>query len=275
MDFTKKQQAIFYIEGNRAFFYPSSTSGETLQFPFPTDIVCDLEVLERQKFLALILVFFQSHKIPPSDILVVFAATTVFEKDFPKEQNQEDIQRFIDYIPFDEVLTKTFKADKTIKVIAINKEFYDILKEACEIAKCHIVDVVAYTSLLPIVPELAQKVDLPLILTKFDASRQFSITTPAQNISQFQQPLSSAKNKRTFILLGVFGVLVVILFIVIIISNRPSLSQSQKKIIKPVPVVTLAVSPTISEISPSAVPTSSEQVNGIATSSALDVQMGL
>jgi hypothetical protein len=254
MDYTKKLQAIFYIEGNRAFYYPGPAKGETLQFPFPADIVSDLEVLDKQKFLALLSAFFQSQKIPPTEILIVFASTTVFEKDFPKGQNQEDIQRFIDYIPFDEVLTKTFKTEKTKKVVAVNKEFYDILKEACEIGKCHIVGVVAYASLLTIAPELAQKVDLPLIFTKFDACRQFSITTAAQNLTQLQQSQTPAKNKRAFILIGVFGILLIILLIMIMTTFRSSKSQPKKKTIKPLPVVTLSISPTGSQASQSAVP---------------------
>src|SRR5260221_4018120 len=88
MDFSKKQQAIFYIEGNRAFFYPGPT-GEMLQFPFPIDVVSDLEGLSRQKILALIQAFFQTQNIAGYELLIGFATMIVFVKDL--EQNETNV----------------------------------------------------------------------------------------------------------------------------------------------------------------------------------------
>lgn len=215
MDFSKKQQAIFYIEDNCAFFYPGA-SGEILQFPFPQDVVSDLEVLSRQKLLALVQAFFQVQQILPSEILFVFGAPTVFEKDFPQGENQEAIQQFIEYIPFDEVLTKTFQLNEITRVVAINKQLYESLKAACESVKCHVVGVLVYSSLLQVAPEFSQNVNIPLMLAKFDACKQFNIIAPSQHINQIQQPSTPAKNKRIFVLLGIFGFLLVVLLIVVI-----------------------------------------------------------
>src|SRR5260221_5414491 len=270
MDFSKKQQAIFYIEGNRAFFYPGPT-GEMLQFPFPIDVVSDLEVLSRQKLLALIQAFFQTQNIAGYEILIVFATTTVFEKDFEQnETSQSAIQQFLDFIPFDEILTKTYTSDKTTKVVAINKQLYDVFKDVCESVKCHVAGVIAYSSLISLAPDLAQNVDIPLILTKFDQSKQFSIilTAHSQNIPTSQQPQSAPEsNKRTFLLLGVFGVLVVILIGVVVSSlvlpQHPPITTTVR-----IAPVASGVSPT-AQASSSARPTIPVQVKGEATQSAV------
>lgn len=211
MDTVKRKQAVLYIEANRLFFYPGP-AGNTVQLAFPQDMVSDLEVLNPQKFLNLFLVFFQTQKIPPSEILCVFAQATVFEKEFPLGEKKESVQQFLDYVPFDDILSKQFTINKKLRVFAINGQLYNIVKQASEKSNCVSVAVVAYTSLLEIIPELSQKVDLPLMLSRFDSCRQFSLETnvPQQTILPDKMP-PKKQNKRLYLLLGVFGVLIAIL----------------------------------------------------------------
>ncbi len=249
MDFSKKLQAIFYIEATRAFFYPGA-AGDLLQLPFPPDVVSDLEILNRPKLLEQLQAFLQTQSIMPSDILLVFATPIVFEKEFPQEKNHEPIDQFIEYIPFEEVLTRTFQQDKLSHVIGVNKEIYESFKDACEAVKCHVVAAVSYSSLVQIMPELAQNVDIPLILTKFDACKQFSLITPTTQQHMNQQTEQSTTTpqqvdkKRTYMLLGVFGVLMVVLIIVVISSMSHPTPKPVIRVLPPAP--TAVVSPSVS-----------------------------
>lgn len=221
MDTVRRQQAILYVEGNRLFFYPG-LSGATLQLAFPQDILSDLEVLNPQKLLDLLLAFFQTQKIPPSEILCILAPAIVFEKEFSPEEKKELVQQFLDFVPFDDILSKSFMNKKN-HIFAINRQLYNILKQACEKSNCLLVGAVAYSSLTDMLPELSQKVDLPLILARFDSCKQFNLETASQQeIALPDKTPEKKENKRVYILLGIFGILVIILLITIFATSHTS-----------------------------------------------------
>lgn len=257
---TKKQQAILYIEANRAFFYPGP-AGAMLQLAFPLDVVSDLEVLNSQKLMALVTAFFQSQKILPSEIVFVFAQAMTFEKEFPLEEKKETIQEFLDFIPFDDVISKIISTGKKTKAIAINGQLFTIIRQGCEKANSTVVGVVAYSQLLGLMPELSQKVNIQLMLSHFDNCRQLSLiaNTPQPTAPLINKQISaSAKDKkRTYILLGIFGGLLIVLVIMVINTlNAPSPKLQQTSTPQSLPTVRPSVINT--PVSPSPVVTKTQ-----------------
>ncbi|HSX40793.1 MAG TPA: hypothetical protein VLF68_04215, partial [Candidatus Saccharimonadales bacterium] len=195
-----------------------------------------------------------------------FAATIVFQKDFPIGQaNKNEQQQFIEYVPFDEVLSKVMKRGNATRILAVNKQLYEMFKRACEDLQCTVVGVVAYPMLSEITPELLQTVDLPLILSKFDTFKQMSlVSATSTQIPSFAPEQMPEKSRRLPLLLGVFGLLMFILVAVIFISfssNKPSAVVVKRL---PPPVVTAA--PVINQATESGetIPVSSG-VQGVAT----------
>lgn len=227
MDNQKKQKAILYIEANKITFYPGQ-GGALAQVAIPSELVSDLEILNSQKFIEFIEMFFTSQKLASSDILVVFSETATFGKEFPETEKKETIQQFLDYVPFDSILSKTFTDNKKIYAVAVNAQYYTLLKEACEKAGSTIAGVVAYPMLKGILPALAQKVDLQLMITHFDNCRQLSMTfTTSEKTSEEVSPSQKPKDNKIYLLLGVFGVLLIVLFVMIFMTMNPAKPQQQ------------------------------------------------
>ncbi len=257
MDAGKKKQGVLYIEGNSLFFYPGENN-QMVQFAYPQDSVGDLEILNPQKFSEALLLFFQSQKIPPSEILFVFSPTMLFEKESAVDDKREIVQAFLDYVPFDEVLSRSFPMNKKIRTFAINGDFYHILRQIIEKCTCVSAGVVAYTSLVESTPELSQKVDLPLILAKFDTFKQFSLEqiTQQQEVSTTTVTNTKPSNKRVFLLLGVFGILVIFLIGMIFFTNQTTQSPAVNTAPRSLPP---AIS-TIPSVIPTVIPTQSSAV---------------
>lgn len=250
MDFSNRQTIVCYIDTNKILFYQGAT-GSILALEFPPEVLSYLDLLHEGKFVQLIELFLEQNKLEGNSVVLIYSSTAIFEKDF--EQTQEgkedaEIQKFIDMVPFEDVLSKIYKLNKKIKVVALNNRVYESIRTAFEKGKFLIYAVIPVSVLQETFSELAENIDLGFILSKIDSVKQYSMIngSVSSNPTLEKKPEAKKQNKRLYVLGGIFGILILIL-IVLVITSLSSNNSSKKTpgVIAP----TLSPRPTILETS--------------------------
>lgn len=212
IDNPKKQLGAFYLDRNQAFYFEEGVS-IPLQLDFPPDIVSDLEIIHKNKFEALVQAFIDVHKIIPKNLLIVLSREITFEKDFVDESIvsvDKEMKNFLDFVPFENVLSKTYKLSKKTKVVAVNKTVCDTLRQTFESQNFSVMYIIPAAMIQEVVIETSKSIDLHLILKKIDALKQYNLLDAKELVN-----MPMAKNKkpvslRMVVLLGILCLLVII-----------------------------------------------------------------
>jgi len=175
----KKEILVVFVDKNRILFYTKKASN-TLQLNLLVDILCDLEIINREKLEHYIDSFFSSpnFKGKEFDATIIFSQHTTFEKELTSTNSKaefEETQKFIDMVPFEEVLSNSYRINKKTKIVAVNKILYNILKQVLEKNKAHVLLALPMTVLVTANPELARKIDFPFIESKLESFKQYSL----------------------------------------------------------------------------------------------------
>jgi len=251
--FPKKQPAVLYLLRSGFFLYIAG-SPQVISASFPLDSINDLEVLSSEKLLVMLNTFFSTNKLVPVSVLVVLAPDVIFEKEILSSQNpqpdtkqidnkktkeleiakhsQEEatLNEYLDYVPFDDKLFKSFKGEHGIRVAVTNKTIIDVLSQGLLKFQSDISGVVPYFVYggadifsSGLTDQLAHT-----ILQRADILKQNNmlLVYKPQSVQQDGkgQPVKSQEpvnNKRLFMLIGVFGLLLIIMVVVYFLSQQP------------------------------------------------------
>ncbi len=225
MDFSEKQTIICYIDRNKILFY-KDIDGSMLQMDFPPNVVSDQELNSREKLEHLIETFIDANKLEKGNILFIFASDMSIEKDFPDElaeKKNEEIQKFIDMIPFEEVLSKTYTLNKKTKTIAINQEIYESIKSIFAKRGYFLAGIIPSAVLQETFPELSANIDLAFIAGKIFSLKQYSmaeVNEPKKEDPK-EKPVSKKPKTRIYLLVSVFAILLFILIAMVVINLLP------------------------------------------------------
>lgn len=123
----------------------------TLQFP--PSAIQDSEIINLEEFHKHFLAFLAQNKIPPIDFYMILGNSLFFVKDLkatpkpttpakPGEKpietsslvapDEEEIQKFLAYVPFENVSFKVFKKEQLIRIMATNRDLFEAFKRAIE-----------------------------------------------------------------------------------------------------------------------------------------------
>lgn len=263
----KRQTAVVFIDNNKILFYAKDTKNN-LALDLPSDVVSDLEVVGRNKLEQLVDTFFQAETLKgiEFDVILVFSQGTTFEKDFTDDTTKvkyEEIQKFLDMVPFEDVLSNTYKINKKTKIVAVNKVLYDVLRLALERNKAYVSSVVPMAVLAETNPELSNNIDLAFIAGRSDSLKQYGLIDVKEGSLESEQKNSigiKKKDVRLYILLGIFALLLIIL-LVLMYTTFFSPSKTNKK---PVVLPQTSVTPTTAK---ETIPLASESGNVSSPSS--------
>lgn len=129
-----KNRAIVFIQKDK-FDYFDEAQSRIFQFVFQPNIIQDLEVADHDQVNSAIKTFVETNKLQPASLLFIFAEQITFEKTFALtaqiNKNQE-IQKFLDNIPFEQVGYKVIEGSQGFQVLAINEEIYKAFAFAFE-----------------------------------------------------------------------------------------------------------------------------------------------
>ena len=267
MDFSNRQNIACYIDSDKILFYQGA-SGSLIQLDFPPDVLSYLDLLRKEKFEELIESFLEQNKLSGENTILIYSSAAAFEKDFEESQAGKDdteIQKFIDIVPFEDVLSKTYKLNKKVKVVAVNNRVYESIRSVLEKRNFLIYAVIPGSVLQETFSELAQNMDLGFILKKIDSIKQYSMINGSSpsNPALEKKPEGKKQNKRLYALGGMFAILLLILiiFVAIILSSKSDSTRPSGIIAPP-----LSPKPTILETSENnAIPAS---IDAISTPSA-------
>lgn len=231
------KQSILYLEQNRGIFYNAEKSS-MLQLDFPGDVVKDLDLLNKDKLYALIQAFVEAYQILPTSLVLLLSPTVTFDKDLTSDQTAgvpdgtrpaSEVQSFIDLVPFQVVLSRTFSIGEKKKIVTANKEFIDALQRGFQKFHCDISLVLPFSVIQEIIPELENNFDLGLVLSKVDGLKQYNMLETQvvkQNMVTGKKVMQKTESKRLYVLLGVFGILLIIMIIMAVTTLTPQPRKS-------------------------------------------------
>ncbi len=220
----------------KSFLFFGSNASSVLQFPFTTQMVADLDVVNQDLLESEIISFIESHKILPADMVVILSSEVLFEKDMPKPTQQqtpyqksitnaEDILTFLNLIPFEDVDSKSYPTDKGTIIYAVNKQLYDTIEKVFEKKGFTILAVTPAPLLAKQIPLTGQVngETLRLIRQKVDIIKQNSLefNQPTLQIKQSPSKPTGYGKYRLPALIGVFILLLTALPVVYYVSNQP------------------------------------------------------
>lgn len=258
---SKRPTGLIYLDRNRAFYYEQRLASP-ISFDIPPDTITDLEVINKKKLDVLIKNFVSANTLVPTNIAILLSTSVTFEKEIPQGGVDADksFAEFLEFVPFEDYLSKRIQVAGKDKVVAANKEICDAIENAFQSLGFVATGVYPLSFCLDIMPELATNLDLNSVLNKIPEMKTFNLL-PTMDVSENVTKKEKVTNKRLPILIGVFGFLILILLFFVyknIIAPKPT--RNLPKVVAP-PAPTFAPPPATSSGNLQPTVTSSESGN--------------
>ncbi len=223
-----KETNLIYLDRNRFDFY-SDVQNQLYNFDLSTFVV-NLEIINQAGLAEQVKSFVEMNKVPIGNIMIVLAEPLLFMKAIPpetEEKEEEDIQKFQDSVPFEHIISKTFPIEGGKLLVASNKEYYNAIEKCfskCGFTTTVIVPIFStQTNIAPGSP--IDPVSAKNILKNAETIRVSGMEAieSETTTSKPQVPNSkgSSNKSRLFMLVGVFGVLIIVLLFVTINALKP------------------------------------------------------
>lgn len=225
--FKNKQQGIIYLDRN-TFDYYSSGQNNTLRFDF-SSFITSLEINNKEGLEGQIKLFIDNNKLAPSNIAIILSENILFIKGFPAETENvvTEIQKFSDNVPFEHVSIKHYGLDNGILAVATNKDLYSVIKEVFE-KNGFVVEAIVpifNTGINTLDPNYGlDPASAKSLMGNFDTLKQNTFEVEEEQKIPKPPPTVSQKkeNKKTYMLLAVLGILIIILVFVSINALKPT-----------------------------------------------------
>lgn len=268
-----KNHAIVVLLDRNGFSVFQDTLTAILRFNFSPETVSNLDILNRERFSSLVSSFISANKITPSSLTVVLTDDAVYEKDLSQssqvlasnagalavnDKQQEEIQKFLENVPFEDVLAKVIRTEKMVMAVGTNKNLITAITESFSNAGFIAEAVIPGFLYGPglnfskgLTPENAQAVlQRGEILRLGNLLMGEKETLPQSPNLGEEVKQKKPQNIRTYILVAVFVFLLIILMIVYFVSKaqpaakKNTAGSSLNSSAVPSPVLTIA--PTVS-----------------------------
>ena len=221
--FNKKSILVLFIDRNRFQFYGANFTGvETLDVP--EAYLRDLDVVNHDGLYTLVKQWIKQHSLSGVQLILVFAETSYFEKVFssaqPAEQETEII-KFLDAVPFESAITKVYDVPNGKRPVAINKALYEAIRQGFLLQGLPTKGAIPIFTLGALGTRRALDTEMgEYVLKNIDALlRQSLIEVQDSSAPSPQGPAGQmaapAKKSNLPLLLGAFGVLLIILLVVV------------------------------------------------------------
>ncbi len=233
-DISKKPTGVFYVDGNRAFFYEQSLSSP-LSTAIPPDAVSNLEVINKKKLDLVIQSFVATNKLLPKNIVILLSTQVTFDRDFTQSSIEmaKNIDEFLELVPFEDTISKKSVFSGRTKVVAANREFCEAIKAGFQKTGFVVTGVFPLSLFLEIMPQLQSNLDLALVLSKIPEMKDFNLLPVVEasvNAPQKEKPSKT----RLYVLGGVFGLLIIVLMFFV---YRNIISPPKKTRTLPIPTL--------------------------------------
>lgn len=126
------RDTILFLDRSRISVYDGNG---ILKLDLPGNIVRDMDVIDKIALDSLIDTFVKGRKLVPSKLWLVLADSTCFAKDFTQADPvklEGEVKEFLEAVPFDQVVSKRYRAQSSVRVIATNYELLEAIGEIFE-----------------------------------------------------------------------------------------------------------------------------------------------
>lgn len=129
----RNTKAVLFLDGNRVMWSQQGLQN-ILAVEFPPSAFQHFEVLQKEEIYKTIKTTIEQEKIPPANIILLLSSRLVFSQQFAKDtdvkKNQEQEEKFLGVVPFEDVSSVTMEAGKNMVIIAANQEYYEVVSDA-------------------------------------------------------------------------------------------------------------------------------------------------
>lgn len=233
-------KSIIYIDRNTICYYGGNVH-TPIAFPFPKEIVTDMEIINESELSKQISEWVKTHKIEPTSSIILLASSIYFQKEIPDntppEKRPELKKIFVENVPFNETYIQEILIGKSILLVAINTDFVYKIRDifySCGFTVEAISPVAEIYGLQPVGSfslQIAQDA-----LKKISKDNGIPLHTAIEtSITASEDILPKAEsNRRLYIMLVIFFILIAILGALFYIRRKP------KKIVKRTPVTNIS-----------------------------------
>jgi hypothetical protein len=181
MGLKKNSKIIFYLEKNGGLLYLNK-SADPIIVAFPKDTVRNLEVQNSDKLHEIISNTIAENKIKPSSVMLILGEGVVFEQNISESSNtSEDIQAFLDIVPFSSLISETFFIKNKLKAIAVSKELCEEIAAGWRKNDFEMLGIFPISAVRSMIPELKTEFEPKYVFKQADMLKAYNLLTPSKN----------------------------------------------------------------------------------------------
>lgn len=232
---SKNHPIILFIDRNGFNVYQDVLTNIP-KFNFTLDLVSNLDVVNEEQLTKLLGTFIQINKIVPGNLAVILSDNVIYIKDLvnpaqkpaPVQNSKTDeVQSFLEDVPFEDVLARVIKVGNTNRVVAANKGLIMTIVNAFVNKGSNIEAITpgfmygqSVNFTMGLTPD-----NVRAVLGNTEVLRSGNLLTDQEKIIAFKSPereivgspesgTKKPKNLRQYVLVGVFVILLIVLGIV-------------------------------------------------------------
>lgn len=225
---------IIYLDQNRFDFY-SETQNKLYNFDL-SSYASNLEITDKNGLHEQIKNFVGTAQIPVDGIVIVLADSLLFikgvkEADESSDEDEGEVRKFVDSVPFEHVTYKTYPIEGGDLVVAANRDFYGTIKNAFEKIGFDVDFVLpVYSAQVTIdANNPFSESTARTILKNAPVLRKNGLEISEKQLEPAPIITNQKPNKKRFIfLIGIFALLIIVLVVVIINSQNTPPSAAPK-----------------------------------------------
>jgi hypothetical protein len=123
---------VINLDRDRLVMCDQRTS-KTEELIFPEGTIRDLEIIDRTKLFTALQEFIKQKQIAPSPVILVLSPNIYFDKTLSKvsaEERDNEAAAFLESIPFASIGSRMFNIGSEFRIVAINRDLYEVVKNA-------------------------------------------------------------------------------------------------------------------------------------------------
>ncbi len=126
-------QACFLVSRDKLYFF-SNERGEVLELPFSSEIMQDLEIVSPASLERVLKNWLDQTKIVPKQAVLMLDNSICFQRKLSAVPSNvdEELQKFLEVVPFTEVSQKIFPMEGGAYIVAINQNLLQPLVSTLE-----------------------------------------------------------------------------------------------------------------------------------------------
>lgn len=204
---------ILFLERNCINVYDANN---ILKLDVPETVVRDIDILDKTGFDGLVDGFIKTKKLDAGRLWIILSDKVCFSQDIADTDPvklETDVRDFLETVPFDQIISKRFKAQIGVRIIATNLELVEAVIEIFE-RNGFSTEVVTPTAIFP---GYSTKTELDTALARFVLANK-SLAIQGNMLAKVntpkpvaESPKEKPKNKLLPYLLVGFFILLVIL----------------------------------------------------------------